>query len=80
MVDMYTKNVSLNLYEHHCCTIVQDDEDDDAECHKYLYKILDMSGMMITNSPGEGVASRQADCAVGVGSQVLPIPVKDCGS
>ena len=44
MVDMYTKNVSLNLYEHHHHTIVQDDEDDDAECCKY-YKILDTCGM-----------------------------------
>ena len=26
------------------------------------------------------VASEQADPAVGVGSQVLPIPMKDCGS
>ena len=54
MVD-YTKNVSLNLYDHHHHTIVQDD--DDAECHKYLYEILDMSCMMIPNSPAEGVAS-----------------------
>ena len=30
-----------------------------------------------TNSPGEGVASEQADPAVGVGSQVLPITSKD---
>ena len=47
---------------------------------KYLYKILDTSGMTITNSPGEGVASEHADPDVGVGSQALPIPVKDCGS
>ena len=79
MVDKYTKNVSPNLYECHHCTIARDD-DDDAECHKHLYKILDMSGMMITNSPGEGVASERADPTVGVGSQVLPIPTKDCGS
>ena len=36
--------------------------------------------MMITNSPGEGVASGQADPTVGVGSQALLIPVEDCGS
>ena len=56
MVDMYTKNVSPTLYECHHCTIVQDDEDNDAECHKYLYEILDTSGMTITNSPWEGVS------------------------
>ena len=39
-----------------------------------------MSSMMINNSPGEGVASGQADPAVGVGSQALPIPMEDCGS
>ena len=50
MVDMYTKNVSPNLYERHHCTIVRDDEDDDVECRKYLYEILDTSGMTITNS------------------------------
>ena len=61
MVDMYTKNVSKNLYEHHHHTIVQDD---DVECHKYLYKILDTFGMMITNSPGEGVLSGQGDPTV----------------
>ena len=33
-----------------------------------------------TNSRGEGVESGQADHTVGVGSQVLQIPVKDCGS
>ena len=36
--------------------------------------------MMITNTPGEGVASGQADLTVGVGSQALLIPVEDCGS
>ena len=36
MVDMYTRNVSPDLYEHHHHTIVQDDEDDDKESHKYL--------------------------------------------
>ena len=80
MVDMYTKNVSPYLYEHHHCMIVQDDEDDDAECCKYFYEILDTFGMMITNSPGKGVASGQADPTVGVGSQVQPIPIEDCGS
>ena len=43
-------------------------------------EILDTFGMMITNSPGEGVLSGQGDPTVGVGSQALPIPMKDCGS
>ena len=42
-------------------------------------EILDTSSMMITNSPGDGVASGLVDCTVGVGSQALPIPMKDCG-
>ena len=51
MVDMYTKNVSPCLYHHHQCTIMDDENDDDMECHQYLCKIL----ITITKSPGEGV-------------------------
>ena len=40
MVDMYTKNVSPQLYECHCCMIVHNEKDNDAECCKYLYEIL----------------------------------------
>ena len=57
MVDMYTKNVSQRLFECHRQPIVHEDEDDEEECHKYLYEILDTSHVTITNSPGEGVAS-----------------------
>ena len=52
MVDMYTKNMSPHLHSHDRCTIVCDDNDDDGECRKYLYKILDASHITITNSPG----------------------------
>ena len=80
MVDMYTKNMSQLLFECHQCTIVRNDEDDEEECHKYLYEILDTSHVTITVSPGEGVASGQTDPAVGVGSQALPIPAGECGA
>ena len=70
--------MSQRLFEHHRRTIVCYDEDDEEECHKYLYEILDTSHVTITNSPGEGVASGRADPAVGVGSQVLPIPTNEC--
>ena len=44
-----------------------------------ISEILDTSHLTITNSPGEGVASGQADPAVGVRSQALPIPADECG-
>ena len=49
-------------------------DDNDKECCQYLHKILDISHISITNSPGEGVGAGQAAPAVGVGSQVLPTP------
>ena len=74
MVDMYTKNVLSCLYNHHRGIIVHDDNDDNDECWQYLHKILDISHITITNSPGEGVGAGQAEPTVGVGSQALPIP------
>ena len=46
--------------------------DDDKNCCKYLHKILDVSHITITNFPGEGVGTGQAEPTVRVGSQVLP--------
>ena len=77
MVDMYTKNVLPHLYHHHRHTIMHEENDEDEECCQYLHKILDISHITITNSPGEGVGSGQAEAAVGVGSQPLPIPAGD---
>ena len=57
MVDMYTKNMPPHLYNHHQCTNVCDDNDHNKECQQYLHKILDISLITITNSPGEGVGS-----------------------
>ena len=56
MVEMYAKNMSTYLYNHHRCTIVCDDNDNDEECQQYLHKILDISHITITNSnsPGDG--------------------------
>ena len=56
IVDMYMKNMSPFLYHCHQCTIMCDDNDDDKSCHQYLHKILDISHITITNSPGEGVS------------------------
>ena len=80
MVNMYMKNMLQRLFEHHRCTVVHNDEDDEEECHKYLYEILDASHVTITNSPEKGVASGQADPAVGVRSQALPIPADESGA
>ena len=73
MGDMYTKSVSPHLYNHHQHTIMHDDNHDNEECCQYLHKILDISHITITNSPREGVRSGQAEPAMGVCSQVLPI-------
>ena len=54
--------------------MMHDDNDNEEKCWQYLYKILDISHITISNSPGEGVGSGQSEPAVGVGSQVLPIP------
>ena len=51
-----------------------DDDNDNDECHKYLYEILDTSHVTIMNSPGEGVASGQSNLIVGAGTQALPTP------
>ena len=58
---IYNKNVSQKLHG----MVVRDDDNEEEECHKYLYEILDMSHVTITNSPGEGVASGQSEPAVG---------------
>ena len=79
MEDMYTKLMSPDLYNHHQHTIMCDDNDNNKEYHQYLHKILDTFHITITNSPGEGVGSGQAEPAVGVGSQVLPIPAGEYG-
>ena len=54
--------------------VVCGNDDDDKECCKYLYEIVDMSRVTITNSPGEGLASGQSEPAVGVRTQALPTP------
>ena len=54
---VYEKHVtmflSLSLMYHH------DDNDDDENCHQHLHKILDISHITITYSPGEGVGTGQ---------------------
>ena len=54
MVDMYMENMSPCLYHHHSHIIMHDD---DESCHQYLHKILDISHITISNSPGEGVGT-----------------------
>ena len=56
-----------------------DDNDDDENCHQYLHKILDISHITITNSPGEGAGTGQAEPTVRVGYQVLPTPMEEYG-
>ena len=51
---------------------MHDDNDDDENCCQYLHKILDISHITITNSPG------MLDL-VQVGSQTLPTPTGEYG-
>ena len=48
-----TMFISLSLMYHH------DDNDDDENCHQYHHKVLDISHITITYSPGEGVGTGQ---------------------
>ena len=48
---------------------------DNKNYHQYLHKMLDISHITITNSPGEGVGTGQVEPTVGVGSQELPTPM-----
>ena len=79
MVDMYTKNLSPHLYNHHQCTIMHHETDDDKECCQYFHNILGISHITITNSPGESIGSGRAEPSVGVGSQALPIHASEYG-
>ena len=70
LTDMYTKNLTQQLFDHHHCTIVCDDNDNDDENKKYLRAILDTSHIKTTDSPGEGVG---IGSPVGVGISDLPV-------
>ena len=69
LINMYTKSLTQQLFDHHCCTIVCDDNDNDDENKKYLQAILDTSHIVTTNS-GEGVGTGSP---VGVGISDLPV-------
>ena len=73
LTDMYTKNLSLQLYDRHRCTIVRDNNDNDAQSKNYLRAILKTSHIKNTNSPGEGVGTGPP---VGVGIDKLPVTPK----
>ena len=70
LTDMYTKNLTQQLYDQHHCTIVRDNNDNDNENKKYLQAILATSHIKNTNSPGEG-AGTGPPMGVGIGS--LPV-------
>ena len=59
---------------------MHDDDNNNEECYKYLYEILDTSLVTITNSRREGVVSDQSDPTMGVGTQVLPTPTDEYDS
>ena len=69
-INMYTKNLTQQLYDHHHSTIVCDDNDNDDKNKKYLRAILEMSHIKTTNSPGEGVGMGSP---MGVGISDLPV-------
>ena len=73
LTDMYTKNLTQQLYDHHCSTIVCDDNDNDDENKKCLRAILDTFHIATTNSPGEGVGTGSP---MGVGISDLPVTPK----
>ena len=73
LTNMYTKNLTQQLYDHHHSTIVCDDNDNDDENKKYLRAILDTSHIKTTNSPGEGVGTGSP---MGVGISNLPVTPK----
>ena len=66
LTDMYTKNLTQQLYDRHRSTIVRDNNDDDDKNKDYLRAILATSHINNTNSPGEGPP-------VGVGIGSLPM-------
>ena len=55
LTDMYTKNLTQQLYDRHQSTIVRDNNDDDDKNKDYLQAILPTSHIDNTNSSGEGV-------------------------
>ena len=57
LTNMYTKNLTQQLYDQHRHTIVRDNNDNDDENKKYLWAILETSHIKNTNSPGEGVGT-----------------------
>ena len=72
LTDMYTKNLTQQLYDRHHRTIVRDSNDNDDKNNKYLRAILATSYIKNTNSPGEGVGTGSP---VGVGiSSLLVTP------
>ena len=70
LTDMYTKNLTQQLYDRHRRTIVRDRNDDDDKNKNYLRAILETSHIQNTNSPGEGV---RTGLLVGVGIGSLPV-------
>ena len=70
LTDMYTKTLTLQLYDRHLSTIVRDNNDDDDKNKNYLQAILETSHIKNTNSPGEGVRTGPP---VGVGVGSLPV-------
>ena len=69
LTNMYTKNLSQQLYDRHRRTIVRDNNDNEDENKKYLWAILATSHIKNTNSPGEGIGMGPP---VGVGIGSLP--------
>ena len=67
LTDMYTKNLTQQLYDRRQSTIVRDNNDDDDKNKNYLRAILETSHIKNTNSPGEGVRTG-LPVGVGIGS------------
>ena len=71
LTDMYTKNLSLQLYDRHRHTIVRDNNDNDDQNKNYLQAIFLTSHIKNTNSPGERVGTGPP---VGVTGKPTPSP------
>ena len=55
LTDMYSKNLTQQLYDRHRSTCIRDNNDDDDKNKNYLRAILETSHIKNTNSPGEGL-------------------------
>ena len=70
LTNMYTQNLTQQLYDRHHRTIVRDNNDNNDENKKYLWAILATSHIKNTNSPGEGVGTGPP-VGVGIGSLLV---------